>query len=77
MEVEVKVSLLLGHSWDSTLWRKTGVYSCGFSKLMHSMRDGDFEVKFVLQFRMDFKESNNSASFPEWQKANRGSRLRS
>lgn len=30
LEVEVKVSLLLGHSGDSILLRKTEVHLCGF-----------------------------------------------
>lgn len=39
------MSLLLGHSGVSILWRKTEVRLCGFLQLMHSMRDGDFEVQ--------------------------------
>lgn len=69
LEVEVKVSLLLGHSGDSILWSKTEVNLCGFLQLIHSMRDRDFEVKFALEFSMHFKGSNNSA-FPWWHKAN-------
>lgn len=38
--------------------------------MIHSMKDGDFEVKFGLEFRMGFKGSNNLA-LPRWHKANR------
>lgn len=62
--LEVRVSLLLGHSGDSILWSKTEVHLCGFLQLIHGMRDGDFEVKFALEFRMGFKGSHNLASPP-------------
>ncbi len=59
LEVEVRESLLLGHSGVSFLWSRTEVHLCGFLKLIRSVRDGDFEVKFALRFRMGFKGSNN------------------
>lgn len=55
------MSLLIGHSGDSILWSKTEGHLLGFFLLIHSVRDGDFEVKFALDFRIGFKEGNNLA----------------